>query len=158
MGICKVCKEVFASSELVDGVCATCPAVEVVKVNVPKEKKNPLNPNLMECITCGGLVSKSAKSCPHCGEDGGASEENAKLFQESESKSRIVSFILTVLIGPLGLMYSSVLWGAVLLIIAILGATTIVLPVGVWVLSILLGDSFTYNHNQKIKKQAKFIN
>jgi len=112
---------------------------------------------LYECTTCGGKVSENAKACPHCGEDGGASELQAKEVVGGESKSRITSFILTVLIGPLGLLYSSVLWGVVLTIIAIAGAPTVVVPVGVWILSILLGDSFTYNHNKKIRAQAKFI-
>ena len=108
-------------------------------------------------MTCGGKVSKSAKVCPHCGEDGGASELHKKEFVGTEKKSRIVSLLLTLVLGPLGLMYSSVLWGAVLLIVAILGAATVAVPAFIWVLSILLGDSFTYNHNQKIEKQAKFL-
>ncbi len=106
---------------------------------------------LYECTTCGGKVSENAKVCPHCGEDGGASELKADQLLKDSSKSRITSFILTVLIGPLGLMYSSVLWGAVLTIIAVAGAATVVVPVVVWVLSILLGDSFTYNHNKKLE-------
>jgi uncharacterized membrane protein YvbJ len=113
---------------------------------------------LMECKTCGGKLSKSAKTCPHCGEDGGASERGAESYIETESKSRIVSFILTVLLGPLGLLYSSVVWGLVLTVIAIISYATLIVPAAIWVIAILAGDSATYNHNQKIKKQAKFIN
>lgn len=112
---------------------------------------------LYECTTCGGKVSGNAKVCPHCGEDGGASEEKKKNYVTHESKSRTVSFILTLLLGPLGLLYSNVVWGVIFTIIAIMGAVTIVVPAVIWVLSILLGDSFTYSYNQKIKQKADIL-
>ena len=105
---------------------------------------------LYECETCGGKVSGNAKVCPHCGEDGGLSAELLK----SESKSRITSFVLTLLFGPIGLLYSSVLWGVILTLVAIVGATTIIIPVIIWIISILMGDSLTYGHNKKIKLLA----
>ena len=67
-------------------------------------------------------------------------------------KSRFVSFILTLLLGPLGLMYSSFVAGAVLIIIAIATAPTLIGPVVCWVLSVLIGDSATYKHNRNIEK------
>jgi len=112
---------------------------------------------LMECKTCGGKLSSSATSCPHCGEDGGAAKVKSAEFIEIESKSRIISLILTILLGPLGLMYSSVLWGVILLIVALVGAPTLFIPAGVWIVSIIAGDSATYNHNIKIEKQAKIV-
>ena len=102
---------------------------------------------LYECETCGGKVSGNAKVCPHCGEDGGV---NAELLK-SESKSRMTSFILTLLFGPIGLLYSSVLWGVILTLAAIVGIGTVIVPVAIWIISILMGDSLTYKHNQKIK-------
>ena len=112
---------------------------------------------LYECTTCGGKVSENAKVCPHCGEDGGAGQAHAEEFVNSESKSRITSFILTLLLGPLGLLYSSVVWGIVLTVIAIVGAVTIAVPVFIWFLSIIMGDSFTHNYNKKIKSKANLI-
>lgn len=122
-----------------------------------KKKERESMATLYECTTCGGKVSENAKVCPHCGEDGGASDLKAKEFLNINTKSRLTSLILTLLIGPLGLMYSSILWGAILTIIAFLGAPTVVVPLGVWILSILLGDSFTYNHNKRIQSQAQFV-
>jgi hypothetical protein len=67
-------------------------------------------------------------------------------------KSRLASFFLTLLLGPLGLMYSSVVGGIVLLIIAILSAPTLVGPLVCWFLAVVIGDSATHKHNRNIEK------
>jgi len=56
-----------------------------------------------------------------------------------ESKSMGLAILLTVLFGPLGLLYVSIFWGIVLTIAAALvGALTFGLAAGVfWVISIL---------------------
>jgi hypothetical protein len=67
-------------------------------------------------------------------------------------KSRLVSLILTLLLGPLGLMYSSVIGGLILLVIAILSAPTLVGPLVCWFLAVVIGDSATHKHNKSIER------
>lgn len=69
-----------------------------------------------------------------------------------QEKSRGTSFILTLLFGPLGLLYASVAGGIVLCIIAFLTFYTIIGPIIVWVLSIAIGDHLVHRHNQSIEK------
>jgi hypothetical protein len=72
-------------------------------------------------------------------------------------KSRTTSFLLTLLLGPLGLLYASLGWGLILLIVAVLLAPTIVVPLFCWVLSIALGDHIVHRHNQGIDELIGLI-
>lgn len=65
-------------------------------------------------------------------------------------KSRLVSLLLTVFFGPLGLFYSSVAAGLVLCIIAFVSFATVIGPVICWILAIAIGDHCTYKHNKNI--------
>lgn len=65
-------------------------------------------------------------------------------------KSRLVSLVLTVLLGPLGLFYSSVAGGLILCVIAFVSLATVIGPVICWVLAIAIGDHCTYKHNKNI--------
>jgi uncharacterized OB-fold protein len=101
---------------------------------------------MIQCKECGGDVSDTASACPHCG------APVANIVRDS--KSRGVSFILTLLAGPLGLIYANATWGIVLTVIAIATSPTIVGPVVIWFISILAGDSMVHKHNQSLKQQA----
>ena len=57
--------------------------------------------------------------------------------------------ILTVMLGPLGMMYGSVLGGLFFLVIAIVSFPTVIGPIIVWVLSIIFGLAMVYDHNNK---------
>jgi hypothetical protein len=72
-------------------------------------------------------------------------------------KSRWISFVLTLLFGPLGLLYSSIAGGLILLVIAIVTIPTIVGPIVCWVLAIAFGDHCTYKHNQNIEKFSALV-
>ena len=65
-------------------------------------------------------------------------------------KSRLTSFVLTLLLGPLGLLYGSAAGGVILIILALVSAPTIIGPVICWVLAIAIGDSSVYKHNKGI--------
>ena len=65
-------------------------------------------------------------------------------------KSRLVSLLLTIFFGPLGLFYSSVAAGLVLCIIAFVSFATVIGPVICWILAIAIGDHCTYKHNKNI--------
>ena len=69
-----------------------------------------------------------------------------------EQKSQLLQFILTFFLGPIGLLYSSVGWGLVLLIIGGSLFWTGVVPAICWFLSILIGFQKVSNHNYNIQQ------
>lgn len=72
-------------------------------------------------------------------------------------KSRTISFILTLFFGPLGLLYSTVAGGLILIVVAILTGFTIIGPAICWVLAIAIGDHCTHRHNQGLDKLRQAI-
>ncbi|PQJ84443.1 hypothetical protein BTO22_12970 [Aliivibrio sifiae] len=72
-------------------------------------------------------------------------------------KSRLVSFLLTLFFGPLGLFYSSIAAALVLCIIAFMSASTIIGPIICWVLAMAIGDHCTYKHNKNISQIKDLI-
>ncbi|MCR9330148.1 hypothetical protein NB661_00200 [Vibrio parahaemolyticus] len=72
-------------------------------------------------------------------------------------KSRLVSFALTLLFGPLGLFYSSVAGALVLVIIAVATAASVIGPVVCWVLAIAIGDHCTHKHNKNIDNIKELV-
>lgn len=69
-----------------------------------------------------------------------------------ERKSQILQLILTVFLGPLGLIYSSVGWGLLLLLIGGGLFWTVVVPVVCWILAILIGLSKVSTHNANVQE------
>lgn len=67
-------------------------------------------------------------------------------------KSRATSFVLTFLLGPLGLLYASWVAAVILAVIAIATAATVVGPVICWILAMIIGDSATRKHNRGIEE------
>ncbi|MGM0562807.1 MAG: hypothetical protein ACQES2_00615 [Pseudomonadota bacterium] len=67
-------------------------------------------------------------------------------------KSRNVSFLLTLLLGPLGLLYVSPVWAILMIILAIVLLPTVVGTVAVWIFSIAIGDHLAHKKNQNIDK------
>jgi hypothetical protein len=72
-------------------------------------------------------------------------------------KSRTISLLLTILLGPLGLVYGSGAGGVILIIVAIVTAPTLIGPVICWVLAIAVGDHCVYKHNKGIDDFKKLI-
>lgn len=67
-------------------------------------------------------------------------------------KSRGVSFLLTLFFGPLGLLYSSVVGGIILIVLAIASAATVIGPIICWILAIAIGDHATHKHNLNVRE------
>lgn len=65
-------------------------------------------------------------------------------------KSRTTSFFLTLFLGPLGLLYSSVVGSLILIVLAIITAPSIIGPLVCWVMAIAIGDHCTHKHNKAI--------
>lgn len=76
-------------------------------------------------------------------------------FMRCNGKSRITSLILTLLLGPIGLLYSSIAAGIVLLVLVIVTAPTVIGPIGFWLFSVALGDHLTYSFNKRVKMDFK---
>ena len=72
-------------------------------------------------------------------------------------KSRLTSLVLTALLGPLGLMYSSVVGGFVMLLLIVVTLPTVIVPIALWVFCIMLGDHATHKHNKGIDNFAKLM-
>jgi hypothetical protein len=67
-------------------------------------------------------------------------------------KSRSTSFLLTLLLGPLGLFYASPIGGLILCLVAIFTAPTIIGPVVCWFLAICIGDHCAHKHNEALRE------
>lgn len=76
-------------------------------------------------------------------------------YIETHSKSQILGFILTLLLGPLGLFYSSWVAALILSVIAISSAVSIIGPVLCWLLAILISFFAVSKHNDKVKAAAE---
>ena len=81
----------------------------------------------------------------------------AKEYVKETGKSRILSFFLTLLLGPVGLLYTSIVGGIIMIILVIVSATTYIGPIILWILSIALGDYFAYKYNQRLLAQSNFM-
>ncbi len=66
-------------------------------------------------------------------------------------ESRVMSFLLTFLLGPVGLLYSTPVWGIVLTVIFVLSISTVIVPIIIYLLSWGLGDYYTATHNENIE-------
>ena len=75
-------------------------------------------------------------------------------YIKTHSKSQGLGFVLTLLLGSLGLFYSSWVAALILCVVAIVSAATIIGPIICWILAILIGFSAVSKHNEKIKAAA----
>lgn len=67
-------------------------------------------------------------------------------------KSQFTSLILTIIFGPLGLIYASPIWGIVLTIIAVLTFYyTVAIYLAICIISIAIGVGAVQNHNDSVK-------
>ncbi|PHS36017.1 MAG: hypothetical protein COB07_12840 [Sulfurovum sp.] len=182
MGACKACNEIFGVAELKNGLCESCIADGYVMKKVEKEKTvttEQSNPNLIPCKTCRKEISKTAKQCPHCGEEYNTERDTkevhklAKEYANKSGKSRLVSLLLTGIFGVFGLFYASVLSGFILMVIVIFGAyvtleelqiTGTVDPTNImimlfiaYILPILWGDHVIVKQKRKLFAEAKLM-
>jgi ABC-type phosphate/phosphonate transport system permease subunit len=75
-------------------------------------------------------------------------------YIETHSKSQGLGFVLTLLLGPLGLFYSSWVAALILCVIAIASAASIIGPIFCWILAIIIGFFAVSKHNEKVKAAA----
>jgi len=83
--------------------------------------------------------------------------ERELIVMNLNKKSRLVSLVLTILFGPLGLLYSSVKGAIFLTIIAVMSMATVVGPAVCCVLAVALGDHCTHKHNRNIKNFSELV-
>lgn len=75
-------------------------------------------------------------------------------YIDTHSKSQVLGFILTLILGPLGLFYGSWVAALILCVIAITTASTIMVPIICWILAILISFATVRKHNKKVKAAA----
>ncbi len=75
-------------------------------------------------------------------------------YVKTHSKSTGLGFVLTLLLGPLGLFYSSWVAALILSVIAITSALTVIGPIICWILSIIINFFAVSKHNEKVKAAA----
>ncbi|MFK8066809.1 MAG: hypothetical protein AB8D52_01025 [Gammaproteobacteria bacterium] len=71
-------------------------------------------------------------------------------YVETHSKSQGLGFILTLLLGPLGLFYSSWVAALILCVIAIASAASIIGPIICWILAMIIGFFAVSKHKNKM--------
>ena len=67
-------------------------------------------------------------------------------------KSRTTSAVLTILLGPLGLLYASPGAAVLLIIVALVSAPTVIGPLLCWIGAIAWGDHATQRHNESLER------
>ena len=168
MAMCRECKKVVSVQNIREGLCNDCRDKELSLIKEEMKKKenaekkwqaeHPASkPGLTVCKGCEREISRAVKQCIHCGEEHSLAEENKipKTQDELEyiklmKKSREASFLLTLFFGPLGMLYSNVVIGAIMILITLALAWTIVVPIIMWILSMILGDSYVISYNRKL--------
>ena len=91
----------------------------------------------------------------HSGNEKSARQQRIDNYLKKNRKSVFLALVLSILLGPLGLMYVSVVGGAVFLILAI-SLGPLLAPL-VWVLTVLFAPFLTMAHNRKMRAYAELI-
>jgi DNA-directed RNA polymerase subunit RPC12/RpoP len=77
---------------------------------------------LMKCSECGKDVSSKAAACPHCGAPVAVAPN---VTPQVESKKDVgIAILLALLLGPVGLFYSSIGGGLFMLVAAAIALAT----------------------------------
>lgn len=121
---------------------------------------------LMVCGECNHEYSDQADSCPHCGAPNPAvrasaerdREKRVRDYVEENRKSLVAAILITVLLGPLGYLYVSVVGGAFAILLA-LGVASFAPPllVFVWGLCVLAAPFEVIGQNRRLQKKAELI-
>ena len=111
---------------------------------------------LTSCSECGHQVSDRAAACPHCGAPmhalaSGPPARNREIVI-IERKSVGLAVILTVIFGPLGMLYSTVSGGLVMMAVSFVVA---LLTYGLgllitWPICIIWGANAASLHNKRL--------
>lgn len=112
--------------------------------------------NLTICKDCGKPVSRRADRCPHCGAPmesmSSKTEGKPQRVVVTPTKSMGVSIILTVLFGPLGMLYSTI-WGGIIMGVLSLVVGLLTFGLGLiitWPICIIWAAVATSLYNQKL--------
>lgn len=128
----------------------------------------------MYCTQCGKPNEPNARFCEHCGARmGGGTKSAVEAAPESSSpirptvqpvivtptKSVGIAILLTILFGPLGMLYSTVGGAIVMIIVSLLiGLVTLGLSLLItWPISIIWGAVAAGSYNKKLIAQAQSV-
>lgn len=119
---------------------------------------------LISCSECGSQLSDKAVSCPHCGAPLNAIAAITSTNISSQptvvltKRSVGVAIILTVLLGPLGMFYSTIegaLW--MIVISLVVGLFTCGLGLLItWPICVLWGAAAASAYNEKLTNRKQY--
>lgn len=80
-----------------------------------------------------------------------------KVFIVNAKKSTVLGLILAFFFGPLGLLYSTVLGGVIMIVVAIVTFFILPLigPIVAWLISFVWAFVALFMHNGKVKREHK---
>lgn len=76
-------------------------------------------------------------------------------YVKAHSKSHFINAILTVVLGPLGLLYTNWVAAIILGLIAFVTLSSILVPLVCWLLAIIIGVFSVIKHNRKVLASAE---
>lgn len=88
--------------------------------------------------------------------------QKIKNYVDTNGKSMGVAVFLALVLGPIGLLYASVLGGIILSLGVFIAAfnspqAASVIGIGAWLLSLLLAPALVYDKNKAIRAQAELM-
>ena len=85
-------------------------------------------------------------------------EQRIDNYMKNHRKSIVIALLLTILFGPLGYLYVSVLGGVAFLVLAILlGMVSPAFAAIIWALAVLFAPIEAMGQNRKIRAQAELM-
>lgn len=81
----------------------------------------------------------------------------AERYVRDREKSPVLAFVLSLLLGPLGLLYANVLYGVILCVVAVLGFSTLIVPAFAWLLAAVDAPFAAISYNRKLESHAALI-
>ncbi len=78
-------------------------------------------------------------------------------YVKDREKSPTAAFIIALFLGPFGLLYVNLTYGAVLIVICLLGWATVFVPVICWILSMIDAPFSAKSYNRKLESEAALL-
>ena len=88
--------------------------------------------------------------------------QKIETYIETHGKSMGMAVLLALLLGPIGLLYASVLGGVILCLAVFIAAfnspaAASYIGIGAWLFSILLAPAAVYDKNKALRAQAELM-
>ena len=78
-------------------------------------------------------------------------------YIEDRKKNLVTAWVLALFFGPLGLMWVNLFYGIILTVVAVIGYSTIFVPVICWILAMFDAPFAASKHNQRVASEAALM-